>query len=279
MFHHFWAGMVTLAALMTFGATVPAHADTATPTYAPILSRKKVNYYTKISANRPHNYKVYATGGAKSSEENLKPIATGQAYAHRSVHVTQEEKLPKGIWLKFSAGKGQTGWIHRNGTVKSLRKLKVPLIAQRPELPTGCEITATTMMLQYAGAKVTKMQLAKETPRSHNPNKGFVGSPYSPTGWWIYPKGLMGVVRKHVGHAKNLTGALFATFKKQINKGHPVVIWVANVDGFVNHAITLSGYSKTRAYYNDPWTHKKTSMKLTTLAKHRKQDAYRALSY
>lgn len=135
------------------------------------------------------------------------------------------------------------------------------------------------MMLQYAGAKVTKMQLAKETPRSHNPNKGFVGSPYSPTGWWFYPKGLMGVVRKHVGHAKNLTGASFATFKKQINKGHPVVIWVANVDGFVNHAITLSGYSKTRAYYNDPWTHKKTSMKLTTLAKHRKQDAYRALSY
>lgn len=278
MLHRFWVGLAASLTLLglTWGA-VPAHAATTT-TYAPILSRKTVNYYTKIGANQKHNYRVYTTGGAKTSAATLKPVARGQQYANQTVHVTQEEQLPDGTWLKFTVHH-VTGWIHRNGTVKSFRKLNVPLIAQRPELPTGCEITATTMMLQYAGAKVTKMQLAKEMPRSRNPNKGFVGSPYSPTGWWVYPKGLMGVVRNHVGSAKDLTGASFATFRKQINLGHPVVIWVAGVDGFVNHAITLSGYSAKRAYYNDPWTHKKTSMTLANLAYHRQRDAYRALSY
>lgn len=248
-------------------------------TYRKVFGKQTVNYYTKIGANRKHNYQVYQTGGAKSSAKNMKAISTGRYYANKQVHVTREEKMGDGTWLKFTYQHTQTGWIHRNGTVKSYRWLNIPLIAQRPELPTGCEITATTMMLQYAGAKVTKLSLAKEMPRSSNPNKGFVGSPYRRSGWWIYPKGLMKTVKHHLGSAKNMTGASFKKMKAQINQGHPVVIWVAGVDGFVNHAITLSGYSSTRAYYNDPWTKRKTSMTLASLHKHRKHDAYRALSY
>ncbi|WP_143463096.1 C39 family peptidase [Levilactobacillus enshiensis] len=251
----------------------------ATPDYRAVLRTTKVNYYTKIGLNLTHNYKVYKTGGAKSSAKNMTPIATGRQYANLKVHVTREQKMADGTWLKFTYNHTRTGWIHHNGTVKSYRYLNVPLIAQRPQLPTGCEITATAMMLKYAGANVTKMTLAKEMPRSSNPNKGFVGSPYAESGWWIYPKGLLGVVRNHVGTAKDMTGASFATLKKQINQGHPVVIWVAGVDGFVNHAITMSGYSRTRVYYNDPWTKKKTSMTQVSLNTHRSHDGYRALSY
>ncbi len=58
-----------------------------------------------------------------------------------------------------------------NGTDKTYYRAMAPLIGQRPELPTGCEITATTMMLQFAGANVTKLSLAKEMPRSSDPNK------------------------------------------------------------------------------------------------------------
>jgi len=250
-----------------------------TPEYRAVLRTTKVNYYTKIGLNLTHNYKVYKTGGAKSAAKNMKPIATGRQYANLKVHITREQKMADGTWLKFTYHHTQTGWIHRNGTVKSYRYLNVPLIAQRPQLPTGCEITATAMMLKYAGADVTKMTLAKEMPRSSNPNKGFVGSPYSESGWWVYPKGLLGVVRNHVGTAKDMTGASFATLKTQINQGHPVVIWVAGVDGFVNHAITMSGYSKTRVYYNDPWTKKKTRMMQVSLNTHRSHDGYRALSY
>ncbi|WP_252899057.1 C39 family peptidase [Secundilactobacillus odoratitofui] len=67
-------------------------------------------------------------------------------------------------------------------------QLNVPLIAQRPELPTGCEITAVTMMLKYIGADVTKVQLAKEMPYDASDcDKGFVGDPFTDNGNSIYP--------------------------------------------------------------------------------------------
>jgi len=182
--------------------------------YRKVIKTKKVTYYTKINSNKRHNYKVYKSGGAKSSAANWTAISTGRHYANLKVHITREQTMADGLWLKFTYNHTKTGWIHRNGTVKSYRMLSVPLIAQRPQLPTGCEITATTMMLQYAGAKVTKMSLAKEMPRSSNPNKGFVGSPYAKSGWWIYPKGLLKTVKKHVGSAKDMTGASFTKMKK-----------------------------------------------------------------
>lgn len=72
----------------------------------------------------------------------------------------------------------------------------MPLIAQRPELPNGCEITAVTMMLQYAGANVDKMQMAREMPRSSDPNYGYIGQPWDGTGITIFPPALMSLVEK-----------------------------------------------------------------------------------
>lgn len=252
-----------------------ASADT---NHQDVTSLKDSNFYTRIKSTPKHNYGVYKSGGWKTSAENIQPIAHANEFRHQKVHITQQENAGNATWLKFTYHQF-TGWVHENATDNSYRWLNVPLIAQRPELPTGCEIVATTMMLNFAGSKVTKMQLAKQVPRSRNPNKGFVGSPYSPTGWYVYPRGLMKVVKRQVGSAKNMTGATTAAIKQQITNQRPVVVWLNNVDGFVNHAITISGFSKTRFYYNDPWTKKKTSMKISTMQYHRSRDGYRALSY
>ncbi|MTV82209.1 C39 family peptidase [Secundilactobacillus folii] len=263
--------------------TVTAHAATTatTPetTYAAVTRLTKVSYYTTMGANTTHNYPVYRSGAYQTAATNMTAISAGRTYANKLIHITREEVVAGKTWLKFTYNHTHTGWIQQTATVQSTYRLVAPLIGQRPQLPTGCEITATAMMLAFGGAKVTKLSLAREMPRSSNPNKGFVGSPYKTSGWYVFPGGLMGVVKKHMGSAKNMTGASLTSIKAQVHRNHLVVVWVGNVDGFSNHALTVTGYSKSRIYYNDPWTEKRASMTNSTLTKHRRADAYRALSY
>ncbi|MFT8317007.1 MAG: C39 family peptidase [Sporolactobacillus sp.] len=134
-------------------------------------------------------------------------------------------------------------------------KMNVPIVRQRPELPTGCEITAVTMMLRYKGIDISKLTLAKEMPRSTDgdPNQGFVGSPYLKSGSTIYPPALMNLVRGYAGSAVNLTGVTINELKDHLSDNKPIVIW-GTFDGFNYHAVTLTGYTKDGFYYNDPWT-------------------------
>lgn len=153
------------------------------------------------------------------------------------------------------------------------------VISQLPELPTGCEITAVTMMLRYAGYNVNKIQLANEMPRSNNGDYGFVGNPFSYSGWWIFPTGIAPVVRHYVGHADIMTGASLQSIKDHLINGHLVVVWVANVNGFVNHALALTGFDSNNLFYNNPWTGRKESMSIGTFYQHWNADRQRAISY
>ncbi|MEH6955482.1 C39 family peptidase [Neobacillus drentensis] len=139
-------------------------------------------------------------------------------------------------------------------------KLDVPLINQRPELPTGCEITAVTMMLQYKGVRVDKVTLANKMPRhSQNPNLGYVGNPYTKRGWTIYPSALMGLVKNYAGSAKNLTGTSNVNIEKQLVSNKSIVVWVSRMHGFSVHALTLTGFDQNYYYYNDCWTGEKNA--------------------
>lgn len=66
--------------------------------------------------------------------------------------------------------------------------------------------------------------------------------------------------------------------------GHQVVTWVSWIDNFPNHALLLTGYNKSRIYYNDPWTGKKSSMTSSNFWNHYARltwlgGNHRALSY
>ena len=153
------------------------------------------------------------------------------------------------------------------------------VICQNPELPTGCEMTAVTMMLRYAGVNINKFQVAAETPRSSNGNYGFVGNPYSPSGWWVFPTGIAPVVQRHLGTSQVMTGWSLQSIKDKLNVGHLVVVWMANMNGFINHAITLTGYDSNGFFYNNPWTGRKEGMSFGEFYGHWNADAQRALSY
>lgn len=171
-------------------------------------------------------------------------------------------------------------WINKSGNITGIKNY-AKVICQRPEMPTGCEITAVTMMINFAGKNITKDQAAKIMPRSLNPNKGFIGSPYKkfPLGFWVAPNGVKPVVKHYLGTATNMTGCSIAAIKKKLIRSHLVVAWVGWFDGFSNHAIALTGYHGNILYYNDPWTGTKRSMSVATFQRHWALDGHRALSY
>ncbi|MGX9134213.1 C39 family peptidase [Rummeliibacillus sp. JY-2-4R] len=249
--------------------------------YAKKTNEQKLNFYLKIKTNQKKNYPIYKFNPYNVDSKSLKPSHRSFNYKGKEMYVSRSAKVSGKLWYRISYKGKLLGWIEANGLSSTYKNLNVKVINQNPELPTGCEITAVTMMLQYSGANVYKMQMAKEMPKTHtlNGNLGFVGSPYSKTGWWIFPPALMKLVKKHAGSSINMTRKSLTSIKKQINRNHPVIVWVANVDGFVNHALTITGYSSTRVYFNDPWTGKKSSMAIKTFMKHWKDDQYRAISY
>lgn len=131
--------------------------------------------------------------------------------------------------------------------------MNVKHLSQRPWLPTGCEITAVTMMLSTKAGALDLISMANEMPRSYNPYLGYVGNPFTTAGWTIYPEALEGMVRKYTGSYKNLTGADNEAIKSQLMIDRPVVAWVT-LHGFTVHAITIVGFSPDGFYYHDPWT-------------------------
>jgi uncharacterized protein YvpB len=166
--------------------------------------------------------------------------------------------------------------------------ISAPHIKQLPELPRGCEVTSLAMMLQHAGVKVDKMQLAKEVAKIPfkqnglygNPYQGFVGNMYTFTqpGLGVYHGPIEALAKKYLSNrVLNLTGSNIAYVYKMINKGIPV--WVITNSKFKKlsssefrtwntkqgklaityreHSVLITGYDSKNVYINDPLYSKK----------------------
>src|SRR5574342_673296 len=99
--------------------------------------------------------------------------------------------------------------------------MDVPLINQNPELKYGCEVTSLTMMLNYAGVKVNKMELYRKVKKDGdpirrsnngdilrwgNPHEGFVGDMTGRNaGYAVFDKPIERLVNEYLpGRAVNL---------------------------------------------------------------------------
>lgn len=162
-------------------------------------------------------------------------------------------------------------------SVKNLAKV----ICQRPELPTGCEITSWTMMAVHAGIRMDKIRAADIMPKSSDPNKGFVGSPYSSSGGSlvVYPGGLKDMTKRYLGSYVDMTGCGIEKLQKKLWDKHLVLIWVTRLDGFGSHTVALTGYDQNSFYYNDPWTGTEGRISSDELRILWAENAYRAMSY
>jgi uncharacterized protein YvpB len=162
-------------------------------------------------------------------------------------------------WYKISFN-GKTGYVSGDyvssstGTVS--KKMDIPVIAQRPELPSGCEVTSLAMALRYYGVNADKTVLAKQMPydstklvRNSNgsikiwgdPDVGFVGTPFG-NGYTINPGPLKKVLDKYRPGGLALTGKNFSEIESYVAQGKPVLVWFT-----INYEMPVARTWKTPA--------------------------------
>lgn len=242
----------------------------------PAVPANFTNAVLTVTVNNKNGANIYSTYQPNRYQTGTLPFASRWRAGRQAVAEDGSlwYQLGTNQWISATSGI-TTGAVYP----ASAQINGVPLIAQRPELPNGCEITAVTMMLRYAGAKVDKMQLAREMPRSKDPNKGYIGNPWDRSGVTIFPPALMGLVQKYAGNAINMTGMSFDAIRYQVGlRQHPVVAWLT-LHGFPYHAVVVIGYDASNVTYLDCWTNQRGTMSIAAFEKNWQTQKRRAISY
>jgi Uncharacterized protein conserved in bacteria len=181
--------------------------------------------------------------------------------------------------------------LNQEGIVKiDELKLDVPVLLQKPELPNGCEITALTSLLNFAGYGIDKVTLSdnylpmepfyKKDNKLYgaDPNVAFSGDPKDPGGWFVYAaptvKAGEDYIRSVAGNHEvlDLTGSTKEMIMSYVEQGKPIGIWATrdlslanfgygwyleSTDTFFNaatnlHCMVIYGYVGDKLYVMDP---------------------------
>lgn len=165
--------------------------------------------------------------------------------------------------------------------------IETEAILQNPELPTGCEITSLTMLLNHIGFKVDKLVMAdnylpKGEYRNADFNEVFVGNPREYSAYGCFSNAIVTAAesfldkydKKDAWEVRNITGCPADALYRSIDSGNPVVVWASgNMDDIYDgaswvvsetgkaltwpaneHCLLLTGYDKKKklVYFNDP---------------------------
>ncbi len=193
--------------------------------------------------------------------------------------------------------KNEILYAEKRKPVYTANNLDVPMIMQNPELPTGCEATSLTMLLNYSGFSVSKSTIAELMPKygiyyrngtMYGPDyyTTFPGNPFNSSGYGCYTPCMVttaGSYFSSIGRndvrLKEITGTDFYDLYDYIDIGKPVMIWATmymiaprDTDTWTTpegnrltwhgneHCLVLTGYDKNQGivYINDPLVGKTT---------------------
>lgn len=165
----------------------------------------------------------------------------------------------------------------------------VPVICQHPEMPTGCEATALTMLLNWYGLSVDKYEVAESLTKGErvelidgrwvggNPDREFVGSPYEDEGsFGVFEGPILEAIEAFLpGRGFDMTNHPFDEIRTTVRSGKPVMAWTTIdqkttfhsktwIDKNGNmiewyrfeHAVVIVGFDDTSILVNDPTTGK-----------------------
>jgi uncharacterized protein YvpB len=202
------------------------------------------------------------------------------SFAQAPSMVSAKNWVPKKVTSKSPAHK----LVLKNGAF-----IRVNAISQLPELISGCEVTSLTMLLDFAGKKLNKLDVAhlieydptpKVTDKYNqyqiltwgNPDKGFVGKMNgTDTGYGVYHEPLFRLLNKLLpNQGVDLTGQSFEKMLQSVSDGIPVIAWTTTDFSpsdiwedwnsptgkihatFKEHAVLVVGYDQNSIYVNDP---------------------------
>lgn len=170
-------------------------------------------------------------------------------------------------------------------TIPERAVLEVEPIFQNPELPTGCEITSLTALLQYLGFAAEKETMANEylfcsyDTEKYTLEDAYIGTPDADDGFGCYAPVLVKAADQYLQTQKSeqkaidLTGSREETICRYVASGYPVVMWITvglydvyeelgwtTEDGEevmwceLEHCVLLHGYDKetNTVYVCDP---------------------------
>ena len=140
--------------------------------------------------------------------------------------------------------------VNTQGLSKNYVKLDVKFLSQKPELPSGCEITSLTTVLNFYGYDVSKTDMADNYLPKSNTSKNFwkvfIGNPRYNTGFGCYAQPITEAANKYLDEqgsalkAYDYSGVPFEQLLFEVQSGRPVVIW-----GTIN---------MEKPYYSYKWT-------------------------
>lgn len=115
-------------------------------------------------------------------------------------------------------------------------KLNVLPVLQYPELPTGCEVTALTTVLNYYNCDVDKSYIAEyylEQGKigNTNPFDAFIGSPFTEDAYGCYSDVIVNTAQSYINdygsglEVKNVSQLDFPQLLSYVKSGQPVIFW------------------------------------------------------
>lgn len=125
--------------------------------------------------------------------------------------------------------------VNKGGFIKNKVKLPVEYLPQNPELPTGCEITALTTVLNFYGYDISKTDMSdkyldKTIDKIGDFFEVYVGNPRK-NGFGCFAKPIVNAANRYLAttdsayKAVDYSGARFEDLLKLVEADTPVIIW------------------------------------------------------
>lgn len=171
--------------------------------------------------------------------------------------------------------------------IVSEKLIEVPAICQYPELPTGCESVAATMVLQYYGVDISPgefviswLEYSENFYTSNgnlygpDPNKVFAGNPFTNNSYGCFADPIVNAINRNSTNCKaqKITDkTLQELCEEYIDNNEPLLIWATMSmkesyegkswyleDGSLftwtaeEHCLVFMGYNDGYYFLNDP---------------------------